>query len=75
LDTEAEEAARHYCAIFDDARILSISRYGVSWQGVPAALAAMMNDPDSSRRERVMAALLQMRKLDIAALQRACDGD
>lgn len=44
-------------------------RYGVSWQIVPAALAELMKDPETS--ERVMGALLQMKKLDIAALQQA----
>lgn len=151
FDTEAEAAARFYCSVFGDARILHIShygeagheihgkpagsvltvefelagqaftalnggpnfrfneaisfqvscadqaeidrywtalssggdpaaqvcgwlkdRYGVSWQVVPAALAAMMSDP--VRSERVMTALLQMKKLDVAALQRAYDG-
>jgi predicted 3-demethylubiquinone-9 3-methyltransferase (glyoxalase superfamily) len=46
-------------------------RYGVSWQVIPAALADMMADADSRKTERVMAALLQMRRLDIATLQRA----
>lgn len=46
-------------------------RYGVSWQIVPAALAEMMKDPEKSGR--VMSALLQMKKLDIAALQQAAN--
>ncbi|HET7776205.1 MAG TPA: VOC family protein [Azospira sp.] len=49
-------------------------KYGLSWQVVPAALAAMMADPDGARSDRVMAALLQMKKLDLAALQRAYAG-
>ena len=49
-------------------------RYGVSWQIVPAALGDLMKDPDRARARRVMEAMLQMRKLDIAALQRAHQG-
>jgi predicted 3-demethylubiquinone-9 3-methyltransferase (glyoxalase superfamily) len=127
FDSEAEEAARHYCSIFPNSRLLAVShygesgyeihgrpagsavslqvncatqeeldhywnrlaaggdptaqqcgwlkdKYGLSWQVVPTALAAMMADPDGARSDRVMAALLQMRKLDIATLQRAYAG-
>ncbi len=49
-------------------------RYGVSWQIVPAVLPAMMTDADPRKSERVMAALLKMKKLDIAALQQAYAG-
>ncbi len=49
-------------------------RYGVSWQVVPAVLATMMSDPDRGKAGRVMEALLTMKKLDIAALERAFAG-
>lgn len=49
-------------------------RYGVSWQIIPTGLPAMMCDADSRKSERVMNALLQMKKLDIAKLQQAFDG-
>jgi predicted 3-demethylubiquinone-9 3-methyltransferase (glyoxalase superfamily) len=49
-------------------------RYGVSWQVVPAALLAMLNDPDTAKTERVMTALHQMKKLDIGKLQEAYAG-
>lgn len=49
-------------------------KYGVSWQVVPKAWEAMVNDPDRAKSERAMAAMFQMKKLDIAALQRAFDG-
>jgi predicted 3-demethylubiquinone-9 3-methyltransferase (glyoxalase superfamily) len=45
--------------------------YGVSWQVVPAALAAMLQDKDSRKSEHVMKELLQMKKLDIARLEQA----
>jgi len=46
-------------------------KYGVSGQVVPAVLAPMLRDPDRAKSERVMEALLTMKKLDIAALERA----
>jgi predicted 3-demethylubiquinone-9 3-methyltransferase (glyoxalase superfamily) len=49
-------------------------RYGVSWQVLPHSLIMMMGEPGSAGSERMMMALLQMKKLDIAALQRAYDG-
>jgi predicted 3-demethylubiquinone-9 3-methyltransferase (glyoxalase superfamily) len=49
-------------------------RFGVSWQIVPTALTAMMSGPDAAKSARAMTALLQMQKLDIAALKRAYDG-
>jgi predicted 3-demethylubiquinone-9 3-methyltransferase (glyoxalase superfamily) len=49
-------------------------KYGVSWQLVPPMLRAYLTDPDREKAGRVMAAMLEMNKLDIAALQRAHDG-
>ena len=49
-------------------------RYGVSWQIVPTALVEMLNDPDATKSQRVMTAMLQMKKLDISALRRAGAG-
>ena len=49
-------------------------KYGLSWQIVPKAMGAMMSSGDPKKLNRVMAAVMQMTKLDIAALQRAYDG-
>lgn len=49
-------------------------KFGLSWQIVPAAFGEMLTDQDPERSERVMAAMLQMKRLDIAALRRAYDG-
>jgi predicted 3-demethylubiquinone-9 3-methyltransferase (glyoxalase superfamily) len=46
-------------------------RFGVSWQIVPASLGRMMGDAANGSPSKVMEALLKMRKLDIAALERA----
>lgn len=49
-------------------------RYGLSWQIVPRALGDMMKDPDRARAARVAKAMLQMKKLDLAALTNAHRG-
>lgn len=49
-------------------------KYGVSWQVVPTVLLEMMNDPDSDKSERVIEAMLQMKKIDIRKLKRAYGG-
>ncbi len=46
-------------------------RYGVSWQIVPTALGEMLQDSDPRRSERVTAALLKMKKIDIEKLRQA----
>ena len=46
-------------------------KYGVSWQIVPVVLTKMLQDKDAKKSQRVMKALLQMRKLDINTLTQA----
>jgi predicted 3-demethylubiquinone-9 3-methyltransferase (glyoxalase superfamily) len=153
FDTEAEDAAKFYCAIFDNARITTVSRYGeeghdihgkpagsvvavafelegqkfsalnggpqfkfdeaisfqvhckdqseldyfwerltadggtegpcgwlkdrfgLSWQVVPSVLFDMLTDKDYAASQRVTKAFLQMKKFDIAALERAFEGE
>lgn len=48
-------------------------RYGLSWQIAPAVLGEILQDKDPKKAEKVMAALLQMQKLDIAGLKRAAE--
>ena len=50
-------------------------RFGVSWQVVPKALMKIMREQDAGRRDRVMAAFMQMKKFDIATLERAREGE
>ena len=146
FDTQAEEAAKFYCSIFQDSKILNVERYpegapggmggrvmivnfelegqpfialnggpmfkfteaisfsistetqeetdyfwnkltsgggqesqcgwlkdrfGLSWQVVPTALSKLLSDPDKNKAQRAMQAMLQMKKIDIAALHRA----
>ena len=49
-------------------------RYGLSWQVVPRQLLEWIIDPDPAKAQRTFAAMLQMKKLDVAALQRAHAG-
>jgi predicted 3-demethylubiquinone-9 3-methyltransferase (glyoxalase superfamily) len=46
-------------------------RYGLSWQIVPTFLGEMLQDEDSEKSQRVMKAMLQMKKIDIAGLKQA----
>ena len=50
-------------------------KYGLSWQIVPRVLIEMIGDKDRQKAQRVMEAMLQMKKIDIATLQRAYDGE
>jgi predicted 3-demethylubiquinone-9 3-methyltransferase (glyoxalase superfamily) len=50
-------------------------KFGLSWQVVPTVLAELMTDPDKEKAGRAMEALLKMKKLDIAELQRAAEGE
>jgi predicted 3-demethylubiquinone-9 3-methyltransferase (glyoxalase superfamily) len=49
-------------------------KYGVSWQVVPTVLGQILQDKDSKKTERVMKALLDMKKLDIEGLKKAYAG-
>ena len=46
-------------------------KYGLSWQVVPTILGELMRDKDASKSQRVMKAMLQMKKIDIKTLKRA----
>jgi predicted 3-demethylubiquinone-9 3-methyltransferase (glyoxalase superfamily) len=46
-------------------------KFGVSWQIIPTVLGELLGDPDPVKSQRVMQAMLQMKKIDIKALQEA----
>ncbi len=52
-----------------------IDKYGVAWQVTPIILGEMMADKDPEKAKRVMKAMLEMEKLDIAALKKAYEGE
>jgi len=49
-------------------------KFGVTWQIVPGVLIQMLQDKDREKAKRVMAAMLTMKKIEIAPLQRAWEG-
>jgi predicted 3-demethylubiquinone-9 3-methyltransferase (glyoxalase superfamily) len=59
--------ASHRCGWLRD-------RFGVSWQIIPSILGKLLNDPDPVKSRRVMEAMLQMDKIEIAGLERAYRG-
>lgn len=65
--SEGGDAAAQQCGWLKD-------RYGLSWQIVPTVLQDMITDTDHDKSQRVMTAMLQMKKLDIEALKRAYAG-
>jgi predicted 3-demethylubiquinone-9 3-methyltransferase (glyoxalase superfamily) len=46
-------------------------KFGLSWQIIPTVLGELLSDPDPEKSQRVMKAMLQMKKIDIAKLQQA----
>jgi predicted 3-demethylubiquinone-9 3-methyltransferase (glyoxalase superfamily) len=50
-------------------------KFGLSWQVVPSAIPSMMADPDANKSARVMNAFMKMKKLDVAAIERAYAGN
>jgi predicted 3-demethylubiquinone-9 3-methyltransferase (glyoxalase superfamily) len=66
-DQLSADRSREQCGWLQD-------KFGVSWQIVPAILDRLITDRDPAKVERVMAAVMKMRKLDIAELKRAHAG-
>jgi len=66
-DTLSEGGEKQPCGWVKD-------KFGVSWQIVPTVLGQLMSDPDREKAQRVTEAMLQMHKIDIAALERAYAG-
>lgn len=49
-------------------------RWGLSWQIVPRRMLELLSDPDPGRAKRAMEAMLTMKRIDVAAVERAADG-
>ncbi|AJP57680.1 hypothetical protein UC34_13145 [Pandoraea vervacti] len=76
---DQEETDRYWNAILGNGGKESAcgwckDRWGFSWQITPKRLLDLMADPDVARARRVMEAMMTMRKIDIAALDRAAAG-
>jgi len=65
--TEGGDPAAQQCGWCKD-------RFGVSWQVIPTALGRYLGDPDPGRAGRAMQAMLQMKKIDVAELERGAAG-
>jgi predicted 3-demethylubiquinone-9 3-methyltransferase (glyoxalase superfamily) len=50
-------------------------RFGLSWQVVPDRMIALLNDRDPEKARRAMAAMLNMKKIDLAEIERAAAGE
>jgi predicted 3-demethylubiquinone-9 3-methyltransferase (glyoxalase superfamily) len=50
-------------------------RFGLSWQIVPRVLIQHLGDPDPAKSRRVMEAMMEMKRIDIAAIERAYAGE
>ncbi|MFZ0478394.1 MAG: VOC family protein [Terriglobales bacterium] len=50
-------------------------KFGLSWQIIPTALGKLLSDPDPAKSSRVMQAMLQMNKIEIAGLEKAHRGE
>jgi predicted 3-demethylubiquinone-9 3-methyltransferase (glyoxalase superfamily) len=75
---DQEEVDRYWDALAVDGTPVACGwitdRFGLSWQIVPRRLPELLNDPDRARAGRAMQAMMQMVKIDVAALERAADG-
>lgn len=80
LTKDQEETDRLWSALTADGGTEGMcawlkDKYGVSWQIVPEALPRMLASDDRAAAGRAMAAMMQMKKIEIAALQKAFDGE
>ncbi len=79
IECADQEEVDHYWSRLTDGGEESMcgwlkDKFGVSWQVVPTALNELIADPDPDKSQRVMTAMLGMKKIEVAALQRAYDG-
>lgn len=79
IDCADQEEVDHYWAALSDGGEEGPcgwlkDRFGLSWQVVPRGMDELFSDPDPAKAQRAMQAMLQMSKLDIAALRSAAEG-
>jgi predicted 3-demethylubiquinone-9 3-methyltransferase (glyoxalase superfamily) len=78
VDCTTQEEVDHYWSTLSDGGEEGPcgwlkDRFGLSWQVVPSRLPELLSDADSAKAQRVMAAMLKMRKIEIAELERAAE--
>ena len=79
VDCEDQEEVDHYWNALSEAGEEGPcgwlkDKFGLSWQIIPNALPRLLGDPDRERAQRVMAAMLNMGKIEVAELERAAAG-
>lgn len=79
IDCETQEEVDRYWQALSDGGVEGPcgwvkDRFGLWWQVVPAALPRLLTDADREKANRAMKAMLEMSKLDIAALEKAAAG-
>jgi len=77
---DQEEADRYWNALTANGGQESrcgwlVDQFGVSWQIIPELMMKLLGHPDREKANRAMQAMLQMNKIDCAALQKAFDGE
>lgn len=80
VNCQTQEEVDHYWGALSAAPLAEQcgwvkDKFGLSWQIVPVAMMEMFKDPDTVKSQRAMQAMMQMKKLDIAQLQRAFNGE
>lgn len=75
---DSQEEVDHFWEIFSEGGIIQQcgwlkDRFGVSWQVMPRMLPELLNHPDAEKSQKVMQALLRMKKLDIEVLRQAAE--
>ncbi|HEX9656740.1 MAG TPA: VOC family protein [Bacteroidota bacterium] len=78
VNCESQEEVDHYCSKLSEGGDEKAQqcgwlkdKHGLSWQIVPKVLVKLLSDPDPAKSQRVMQAMLQMKKIDINALKQA----
>jgi predicted 3-demethylubiquinone-9 3-methyltransferase (glyoxalase superfamily) len=72
FDTEGGEAAEFYTSVFPNSRIVDIAHYGPAGPCPEGTvMTRLLEDPDREKSDRVMRAMLTMKKIEIADLERA----
>jgi predicted 3-demethylubiquinone-9 3-methyltransferase (glyoxalase superfamily) len=81
IDCETQEEVDHYWSKLTEGGDPKAQqcgwladKYGMTWQVSPKVLGQLLSDPDKDKAGRVMQAMLQMKKMDIAELQKAYNG-
>jgi predicted 3-demethylubiquinone-9 3-methyltransferase (glyoxalase superfamily) len=70
FDTDGDEAANLYTSVFPNSEIVEIARYGEAGPR-PEGTVMTVTDPDREKSQRVMGAMLKMKRIEIGELERA----